>query len=191
MCSSDLDSGLWSEFSLLSSWLIDALILRWAQFTAQIGRDDGLELNHIIAILLSSPMADRDVALSKRLFASLPDLLCVWTEKPIKKLAIDHMIPFTMWRNNDLWNLLPSNEKINSSKSDKLPARSLIHQRRDLLIYYWELYESANQKRFEQEINQFVGKQVNSKNWQSELFNTVVHAIEFTALQTGCQRWMP
>jgi SAM-dependent methyltransferase len=186
-----MEAALWQEFSLLSSWLIDALILRWAKFTEQIGRDEGLELNQIIALLLKSPLAERDVTFSKSLFGKTQNLRCVWTDKPIKKMAIDHMIPFSLWRNNDLWNLLPTSQKANSSKSDRLPEKELLYKQRDSLISYWTEYRNANEMRFFKEVDSLVGKQFSKQNWEPDLFTSVVNAIEYTALQTGCQRWSP
>jgi len=65
---------------------------------------------------------------------------------------IDHVIPFSLWGNNDLWNLLPTHKKYNSQKSDLIPSISLLEGRRDQIISYWELLEDCFKYRFNKEI---------------------------------------
>lgn len=36
----------------------------------------------------------------------------------IAGFAIDHVIPFALWHNNDIWNLLPAAPAVNTQKSD-------------------------------------------------------------------------
>jgi very-short-patch-repair endonuclease len=43
------------------------------------------------------------------------------------------VIPFSLWRNNDLWNLLPAHPAVNNAKRDLLPSQSLLRQRREAL----------------------------------------------------------
>ncbi|WP_418887615.1 HNH endonuclease domain-containing protein [Leeuwenhoekiella marinoflava] len=43
---------------------------------------------------------------------------------------MDHVIPFSVWKNNDLWNLLPAAAHINARKRDKIPAPELIARQR-------------------------------------------------------------
>ncbi|WP_322496677.1 HNH endonuclease domain-containing protein [Chloroflexus sp.] len=53
--------------------------------------------------------------------------------------AIDHVIPYAVWGNNDLWNLLPTLPQVNLAKSDALPARPLLIKRKDVIIGYLSL----------------------------------------------------
>ena len=48
----------------------------------------------------------------------------VFTDKPIvpKKYDVDHFIPWSFVMNDELWNLMPMDSSLNSSKSNKLPA---------------------------------------------------------------------
>ena len=47
----------------------------------------------------------------------------VFTDKPIvtKQYDVDHFIPWSFVMNNELWNLMPMNSSLNSSKNNKLP----------------------------------------------------------------------
>ncbi|WP_048145888.1 HNH endonuclease domain-containing protein [Methanoplanus limicola] len=54
-------------------------------------------------------------------------------------MSVDHMIPFSVWKNNDLWNLLPALNSVNSKKSDKIPSPALIEKRSDAITGYWDI----------------------------------------------------
>ena len=47
----------------------------------------------------------------------------VFTGRPVaaKKYDIDHFIPWSFVMNDELWNLMPMDSSLNSSKSNKLP----------------------------------------------------------------------
>ena len=53
----------------------------------------------------------------------LTEVIDVFTEMPMqpKKYAIDHFIPWSFVMNDELWNLMPMDSSLNSSKSDRLP----------------------------------------------------------------------
>ena len=46
--------------------------------------------------------------------ATNQQMQCVWSAKTLKKYDIDHSMPFSLWPNNDLWNLVPSDSKVNN-----------------------------------------------------------------------------
>lgn len=50
-------------------------------------------------------------------------LRCIYTGKPIDAggYALDHFMPWSFVCHNLIWNLLPADSSVNSSKSDKLP----------------------------------------------------------------------
>ena len=51
------------------------------------------------------------------------DFSCIYTGLPIESASydLDHFIPWSFVCHNQLWNLIPADSSINSSKSDKLP----------------------------------------------------------------------
>ena len=68
------------------------------------------------------------------------NMACVWSAKPIKKqYDIDHGMPFSRWPNNDLWNLLPSNVKVNNDKRDKLPSAQTLKQAKTRIQEWWSM----------------------------------------------------
>lgn len=79
----------------------------------------------------------------------------VWSGKELtrKTSDIDHVLPFSVWFNNDLWNLLPADKKVNNQKRDKIPAPRLIEKRADVIIDYWTRYEQKWNSRFNNELD--------------------------------------
>lgn len=49
---------------------------------------------------------------------------CIYTDREIHKgsYAVDHFMPWSFVAHDQLWNLIPADNSINSSKSDKLPS---------------------------------------------------------------------
>ena len=88
-------------------------------------------------------------------FATTGSLACVWTGKAIKTpqdLHIDHAIPFSLWKNNQLWNLVPAEKHVNARKRAQIPSPALIEARSGEITRYWTLLDQAYPHRFRQEI---------------------------------------
>lgn len=186
-----IGSDLWVELSLTGYWIRDAVILRWAELTSTLSKQAVMPGN-VIDILLSSPIQERDVWDARRLYADLQGKECTWTGKDLQsKFDVDHIIPFSLWHNNDLWNLVPASPSINNMKRDKLPSRDLLYSRKERMIYYWKMLRDAHRIRFDMEAGKITGSEILSDNWQNTLFNSVSEAIEVTAIQKGCERWQP
>ena len=82
-------------------------------------------------------------------------LSCVWTGGAIKsgrQLEVDHILPFSVWRNNDLWNLMPSSVAANRDKRDLVPSVELLDARKKAILVYWEVMKTAYPVRFEKEM---------------------------------------
>ncbi len=77
---------------------------------------------------------DRAKQLSEAGFA----LTCIWSAARIKSSPhIDHCFPWSRWRNNDLWNLLPARGNVNLSKSDRLPTSHAMADARERMLDWW------------------------------------------------------
>lgn len=52
-----------------------------------------------------------------------PNYTCIYSKKSIatNDISIDHFLPFSFVAHDLLWNLLPTNKSVNSSKSDNIP----------------------------------------------------------------------
>jgi len=187
-----VDVGVWKEFALMSHWILDALILRWAELTSRISRHT-LQPSEVVDRLLITPLPERDVGHARQAFQTVPSIECVWSGTSIRKFDIDHVIPFSFWRSNDLWNLLPAKPSLNLQKKDRLPTHGLLSRRRDAVIHYWSILQGFNPKRFRFEAERLGGEGLFDMEggWERPLFSSLVEAVEVTALQRGCGRWEP
>ncbi|MFH2143049.1 MAG: methyltransferase domain-containing protein [Bacteroidota bacterium] len=185
-----MNTSLWKEFVLMGSWIFDAALLRWAELTKHLSQNQ-ISSGTIIDLLTLQTIQERDVYLARSIFKNINDLECVWTGKKLNNtFDIDHVIPYSLWYNNDLWNLLPANSTINNQKSDKLPERNLILKRKEIIIHYWQISNNSFPERFKNETHKFTGSSITS-NWENQLFHSFSEAIEFTSIKRGVNRWKP
>jgi SAM-dependent methyltransferase len=180
---------VWKEMCLIGYWVSESIILRWAELTEEIS-EKSVEAAEVVRRLLERPKPERDVEAAQKAYADLGDLRCVWTGKPLKQFDVDHLIPFSLWYNNDLWNLLPAARSVNQKKKDKLVSRPTLFGSRDLIIHYWRLLRSLHEKRFELELRRsLLGRSASCAAWELEAFAGLSEAIETVALQRGVRRW--
>ncbi len=186
-----IDSDFWIELSLTGYWIKDAVVLRWAELTHELSRQT-IKPSDVIDMLLSTPIEERDVFDARKVYADIHEKECVWTGTNLRpRFDVDHIIPFSLWHNNDLWNLMPALPIINSQKRDRLPTHDLMTARKDCMVLYWERLREIHKQRFDTEAVKVIGSASLSRNWQDMLFGSVVEAIEVTAIQKGCERWRP
>jgi SAM-dependent methyltransferase/SOS-response transcriptional repressor LexA len=186
-----LDSNLWRELCLTGSWIQDATILRWAQLTEQLSKGT-VRASTVIDCLLAIPDSARNVNDAKGYYSKLGERVCVWSGRPLsdRQFVIDHAMPFSLWRNNELWNLFPSDPAINGNKSDKLPTYALLNRRRVAIIDYWKGLHCALGEQFSRGAQTLLGRDsFDSQNWENRLFSRFVEAFEITAAQRGAPRW--
>ncbi len=180
---------LWRELSLTGHWIQDALLLRWADLVCRLSSGE-VTADAAIARLMVTPDVVRETDAARGLYLRRPDLECVWSGRSLseRSLAIDHVMPYSLWRNNDLWNLLPSHPKVNGDKSDKLPTRELLRARRDAIAHCWTLAREAFPRRFAAEARAQTGLESPDL---AALFDALAEAVEVTAIQRACPRWEP
>jgi len=186
-----MDANLWRELCLTGSWIQDATVLRWAELTEQLSKG-AVKASQVIDCLLAIPDPARNVNDARGYFNKLSERVCVWSEKRLgsDRFDVDHAMPFSLWRNNELWNLFPAAPSINSEKSDKLPTYRLLSHRRHAIIECWRGLEDALGERFRREAQTLLGRDpFESNNWEARLFARFVEAFEITAAQRGVPRW--
>lgn len=144
-------------FKLLGNFIggQDSILFKWAEFSVNASGKD-LDISDVISQVLKNPITKPDILESKKIYRNIVDhsgaIYCVWSGDRIHNYDIDHVIPFSIWKNNDLWNLLPSKPTINNRKRDKIPSPTLIHKQRDLILNYWDTINNAKSLRFQKEI---------------------------------------
>ncbi len=183
-----IHGAIWREFCLAGHWIKDALILRWAELTSQITKGE-VKPSEVIDLLLTVPIEERDVAAARKVYDALDSRVCVWSDAPLlSKYEVDHVLPFSLWQNNELWNLLPAHPKVNRDKKDKLPEKRLLEVRMPVILDYWGAMHEAYPSRFESEIKRFTG--FGGLDFP-KTFRVMVEAVEVTGIQRGCLRWEP
>ena len=186
-----IDAGAWREFCQLGHWIEPAVVLRWAEETHRMSKQR-VTVAEALNRLVVSPTDERNVGAAKEVFDGMVEKRCVWSDKPLRiGYVVDHVIPFSLWHNNDLWNLLPCDAVVNRRKSDKLPERGLLLQRKDAIVFYWERVREHHARRFDHELVNFTGAIPSAGNWQSSAFQRLAEAVEVTAVQRGAERWQP
>lgn len=152
-------------------------------------------ISEVLELLLAEPNPERNVAAARALYTGLytgsnpPE--CVWTGRTIRnphQLHVDHAIPYSLWRDNSLWNLLPATDKANSAKGNKLPTLKLVRKRKEAVIGYWKIANEEHPDRFQHEAAAMVGASP-KVNWKTPLFNAFCEAVETTAIRRGADRW--
>jgi hypothetical protein len=184
----------YDAFRILGSFINgrDSILFKWAEFSVKASGKN-LSFEKVIGEVLKNPITERDIKESKRTFESIlkkeGKVYCVWTGDSILKYQVDHLIPFSIWKNNDLWNLLPSKATINNQKRDKIPSIHLIEKRKDLIIHYWELLNKNQTERFQKEIQiSLLGNNSNT-NWQKKAFTHLQNSCRYLISNRGYIEW--
>lgn len=186
-----MPTELWREFSLLGHWIADAVVVRWAALTQQIAHRQDIDAGDVLPLLLAKPEAARSTQLARTAYLDAGVSSCTWSQRPLRgTFAVDHAIPFALWGNNDLWNLVPADPRVNLSKSDKLPAAELLESSKPRIVTSWEVLRDRLPEAFDRQAQALSGEPlVKTGAWKEKLFSRFREAVEFTALQRGVERW--
>ncbi len=184
-----------NAFKILGSFICgqDSILFKWAEFSVK-SSGHSLSFEKVISEILESPITDREIAESKLLYRALLErkgkVFCVWSGKRIKRYDIDHIIPFSIWKNNDLWNLLPSQPSINKfEKKDKIPSPELIEKSKDLILDYWSLIFETNPVRFEKEIQIALLGNTPFNEWEKTGIEQLQNTCKYLISKRGYDDW--
>ena len=188
---------MWLDLVRFNHWIEDSIVLRWARLTNEM--NPALTLGDIVQLMLATFDAERDTYEIRQALKSdviLQKLggrpMCVWTGEILDRMDIDHVIPFAMWGNNDLWNLLPAHPRVNNEKRDSLPSRRLLQDREGAILQYWKIYhDDLWGVRFGTQIGRALGSDSSSPDWAEQAFVGLIETVERLALTIGAPRWTP
>jgi len=188
-----MSADLWRELTLLGHWIIDAVVLRWASLTERFSQRQGIRTGDVLALLLALPEPVRTTQIARQAFVSRGVDHCAWSDKLLRaSFAVDHVIPFALWGNNDLWNLVPVDPVVNGSKSDKLPSAELLRSRQSSIVRIWQVLRDEVPEAFGLQASHLLGRPIDGpQKWEDDLFTRLREAVELTALQRGVERWSP
>jgi len=188
-----MDADVWRELSLLGHWIVDAVILRWAELTERFGHRLGIRTADVLPLLLARPEPERATQLARQIFLTRGPTVCTWSDRKLTAdFAVDHVIPFSLWGSNDLWNLLPVDPRVNGEKSNRLPTADLLRERQVVIVRNWQMQRDAVPEAFDQQAAHLLGRSPGGPlKWEDDLFASLREAIELTALRRGVERWAP
>jgi hypothetical protein len=158
-----LDLDLASLFQYFGTFIIGegTLVSKWADFTVNTSRAQGHSVTReqVLDLLSHTPDTERQVQEASRfyhqLLAQSQEIACVWSDSRIQShqnLHIDHMLPFSLWKNNDFWNLMPTHKRVNEKKKDMIPAPALLERREEIILHYWRLCSDSYKETFSREM---------------------------------------
>ena len=180
----------YEAFKVLGSFINgqDSILFKWAEFSVNASGKN-ISFERVINEVLRNPITEREIAESKKIYREIlkreGNVYCVWTGKIITVYDVDHMIPFSVWKNNDLWNLLPSEPKTNNQKRDKIPSPDLIERRKDLILQYWKIINESQSNRFKKEIQVSLLWNNTFDAWQQKGINQLQRSCTYLISNRG------
>jgi SAM-dependent methyltransferase len=186
-----MPAEIWRELSLLGHWILDAVVLRWASLTERFAFRQGVTSGDVLPLLLVKPEAERATSIARQAFERAGLNRCTWSGKALPRgFVVDHAIPFSLWGNNDLWNLMQVDAKVNGKKSDKLPSAQLLMERKSAILEDWDVLRTAMPDAFDRQASHLLGSAMQgAAPVTNVLFSRFKEAVEVTALQRGVARW--
>lgn len=140
-----IPGAIWRTMARLGSWIEPVLVNEWARLMRGYAERMGVSIpagQAEAALVWEEPL--RDTALGRsaaqRIFAEGRDIYCAWSATKLRpsRLDIDHCMPWSAWPCVDLWNLLPSERRVNQhQKRERLPSGELLLNSRERIIGWW------------------------------------------------------
>lgn len=184
----------YEAFKIIGSFINgqDSILFNWAEFSVR-ATNNNLSIESVLKDVLKNPITERNITQSKAFYKNIlqnqGSVACVWTGKKIYKYDIDHVIPFSIWKNNDLWNLLPSSSSINNQKRDKIPSPDFIEQRKDIILKYWELIYENSEERFQKEMQKTLLGYHPLESWREKGISQLKESCYYLIENRGYEAW--
>lgn len=154
---------LWRALSRFGPWIEPMLTSEWTRLTRGYAERIGLLIAPGVveaALEWREPVRSTAIArlAAEKMFAAGAGLECIWTGRRLSptRMDVDHCMPWSAWPCGDLWNLAPSDPKVNRhEKRNRLPSAAIFADSRDRIIGWWErayLSDDALGARFIREV---------------------------------------
>lgn len=166
------------------------------EFLQKANADSGVTDGELMERFSMYPVSERNVSDAAKVLreqSRTGECLCVWSGKKLNEstLAIDHLLPFSVWRCNDLWNLVPSDAKVNLRKSDSIPDPQFLRERKKEILRCWDLMYTAYPERFQREITVGLlgGKGSLPDDWKERAFERLCETAGYLTGIRGYADW--
>jgi hypothetical protein len=184
----------YEAFKILGSFINgqESILFKWAEFSVNASGNN-LSVHNVLNEVLKSPITVREIRESKKLYKEIlqnqGNVYCVWSGRKLTNCDIDHLIPFSVWKNNDLWNLLPSDSKINNQKRDKIPTPEVIERQKNLIIDYWEIIHEHQSQRFQKEFQVALLGNLSFDSWKNSGITQLQNSCNYLIENRGFEGW--
>lgn len=188
---------IWRDLTMFNHWIEESITVRWAEqivaFSADSGRDPVELFAEAITVLRRSPVDERATGEVRELVAQQKGKLpLLWSSKQISRgtgYEVDHLLPWSVLGNNDLWNLIPADKNKNRDKRDRIPLPDKLENNAETLFYYWELYSKRWHTVFNSQLRRFHGVDAEEGGWQTKTLRSLQVKCEQLVHQRGLLFW--
>ena len=194
-----ISSDLCTIFEYFGSFISgeECILKKWAAFTASADKTKTITQEAMLSLLGTTPTTERALADARAIYSSVIDregsISCVWSGNGISSpggMHVDHLLPFAIWKNNDLWNLLPATGAVNNKKRDRIPDPPFLASRKEPIIGYWDLLHEHWPHRFEREIDvSLLGMDARKGDWQEHAFDQLSEKCTYLIEIRGYEPW--
>lgn len=190
-----IKKNAYHELYRYGTWISDSITLRWAKFTEKLTQHHAhpKSLGGIISKMSVDYVHDRETQFARKLYDMYQNdygyVKSVWSAEKISQYEVDHVLPYAVYGNNDLWNLMPAKHTENNAKRDALVSTDLVKKRRYEIIEYWEYTQDKVPLKFNHEVYKSLKIDPLESTWKDRLLLAVCEQIEITASMKGLKRW--
>lgn len=184
--------GIWHDLVLFNHWIDESISVRWAEEVVRFSKKEApLDKSEVFSRAISLL---RMQGADKRSTNEIRDFVTASGAAPLlwgdgSEYAVDHLIPFSVIGNNDLWNLIPADRKGNGKKSDLIPSTAALRSSGDILFRWWSRYFTRWQERFAGQLARFHGVRAGEENWEEKTLRSLELRCDQIAQQRGIRRW--
>ena len=168
---------------------------KWVSFLHNLNHTNGISDAEIRERFAVEPVQERNTRNARELYITLArekKCFCVWSGKPVSEetLAVDHLIPFSIWKSNELWNLVPADSKINGSKSDLIPNSSRLENRKQEIFSSWEALFTKYPHEFTRGLTVGLLGEEPKEDWKEKAFERVCAISRYLIDSRGYEEWV-
>ena len=187
-----MPSSLWRDLCLFSTWIEPRIIFEWHSLLKKF--NESRDESELFQCLLRPLTPDHRTTIEMRDFYQDGECICIWSHEVLfGDFEIDHVLPFSLLRNNDLWNLCPASPAVNGQKSDKIPSLEAFQSSKNRIIGCWLQYSHKWPERFWRETARALHPGANGADGVDQsmelAWSGFIELAERLAVTRGAPRW--
>ena len=182
------------EMQLFGSMMSDAIAVQWGNECVRLQKKQNRDLVEILPYLFVDAFKERNQQEARGLIEEIlrhgENVFCIYSGKALPaKYDVDHLLPYAIFFNNDLWNLVPSLPAVNNSKSDKIITLDSLGNSKTRLFDFWNQTREVAEDQFCSELETTLQVDPEKPNWEQQTFSIISKQAELTAQFRGLPRW--